>query len=68
MVGVLSFIVMALATLNGILFTFCPDVHRGTGLSLAISSTMVSEYDGRIEVQSARGSGSTFRVVMPRAT
>jgi PAS domain S-box-containing protein len=40
---------------------------KGTGLSLAISSTMVSEYDGRIEVQSARGSGSTFRVVMPRA-
>ena len=41
---------------------------KGTGLSLAISSTMISEYGGRIEVQSARGSGSTFRVIMPRAT
>jgi PAS domain S-box-containing protein len=41
---------------------------KGTGLSLAIASTMVSEYGGRIEVQSARGSGSTFRVIMPRAT
>jgi signal transduction histidine kinase len=41
---------------------------KGTGLSLAISSTMVSGYGGRIEVQSTKGSGSTFRVVLPCAT
>ena len=38
---------------------------KGVGLSLAISSTTVSEYDGRIEVQSTKGAGSTFKVVMP---
>jgi PAS domain S-box-containing protein len=40
---------------------------KGVGLSLAISSTTVSEYGGRIEVQSTKGVGSTFRVVMPFA-
>jgi two-component system sporulation sensor kinase A len=38
---------------------------RGVGLSLAISSTTISEYGGRIDVQSTAGAGSTFRVVMP---
>jgi PAS domain S-box-containing protein len=40
---------------------------KGTGLSLAISSSTVSEYGGRIEVQSTKGAGSTFRVMMPFA-
>jgi PAS domain S-box-containing protein len=40
---------------------------KGVGLSLAISNTMVSEYGGRIEVQSTKGVGSTFRVLMPYA-
>jgi two-component system sensor histidine kinase AtoS len=40
---------------------------QGVGLSLAISSMTVSEYGGRIEVQSTKGAGSTFRVVMPLA-
>ena len=40
---------------------------KGVGLSLAISSTTVSEYGGMIEVQSTSGAGSTFRVVMPIA-
>ena len=40
---------------------------KGVGLSLAISYTIVSEYGGRIEVQSAEGQGSTFRAVMPSA-
>ena len=38
---------------------------KGVGLSLAISSTTISEYGGRIDVQSTSGAGSTFRVVMP---
>ena len=37
----------------------------GTGLSLAICNSIVSEYGGSIEVNSTLGSGSTFRVVMP---
>ena len=40
---------------------------KGMGLSLAISSTTVSEYGGRIDVQSMQGEGSTFRVLMPLA-
>jgi PAS domain S-box-containing protein len=38
---------------------------KGVGLSLAISSMTVSEYGGRIDVQSTEGAGSTFRIVLP---
>ena len=38
---------------------------KGVGLSLAIASTTISEYGGRIDVQSTSGAGSTFRVVLP---
>ena len=38
---------------------------KGVGLSLAISNMMVTEYGGRIEMQSTKGVGSTFRVVIP---
>jgi two-component system sensor histidine kinase/response regulator len=41
---------------------------KGVGLSLAISNTTVSEYGGRIDVQSTTGAGSTFKVVIPAAT
>ncbi len=38
---------------------------KGIGLDLAISSITVSECDGRIDVQSTKEVGSTFRVVLP---
>lgn len=39
--------------------------ERGTGLGLAVSSGIIREVDGRIEVTSEVGKGSTFRVCLP---
>lgn len=38
---------------------------KGVGLSLAVSQSTVSEYGGRIEVESEAGTGSTFRLLLP---
>jgi two-component system NtrC family sensor kinase len=40
-------------------------VGKGTGLGLSISYAIVKEHDGRIEVQSEVGRGSTFTITLP---
>ena len=38
---------------------------KGTGLGLSVSYGIIQDHDGEIEVESAAGEGSTFRVLLP---
>jgi PAS domain S-box-containing protein len=38
---------------------------QGTGLGLAIAQGFVADHDGRFEVESRVGAGTTFRVILP---
>jgi len=42
------------------------EADRGTGLGLSIVRGVVAEHKGRIEVDSAIGRGTTFRIELPR--
>jgi two-component system, NtrC family, sensor kinase len=42
-------------------------IGDGTGLGLSITHAMVSDHGGRMEVESASGQGSRFRVILPLA-
>jgi len=41
------------------------EVGQGTGLGLSVSYSIVEKHNGRIEVESAAGVGSTFVVLLP---
>ena len=41
--------------------------HRGTGLGLAVSYGILQEHGGKIQVESAPGQGTTFRLEIPTA-
>ena len=40
---------------------------KGTGLGLFVVNYILDEYNGKIEVQSQQGKGTTFRVLLPVA-
>jgi signal transduction histidine kinase len=46
-------------------FTTKP-VGKGTGLGLSLSSDIVQKHDGKIDVQSTLGVGTTFRITLPQ--
>jgi signal transduction histidine kinase len=48
------------------LFFTTKEVGEGTGIGLAVAHTIVTNHGGRVEVDSAPGRGTTFRVVLPR--
>jgi signal transduction histidine kinase len=41
-------------------------VGKGTGLGLSVSYSIVQKHGGRIDLRSAPGQGSTFRICLPR--
>lgn len=43
-------------------------VGKGTGLGLAMTTQIVEKFGGKISVTSVLGSGSTFRVVIPKSS
>jgi signal transduction histidine kinase len=40
-------------------------VGSGTGLGLSVCQRIIEKHGGRIQVTSAPGEGSTFRVILP---
>ena len=42
--------------------------RRGVGLGLTIASGIAKAHQGRIDIKSALGKGSTFRLILPLAS
>lgn len=51
--------------LEQIFTPFYTDKNRGTGLGLTIAKSIVEKHQGRIEVASHLGEGSSFTILLP---
>ena len=51
--------------LEQIFTPFYTDKNRGTGLGLCIAKSIIDKHEGRIEVSSQPGEGSTFLILLP---
>jgi signal transduction histidine kinase len=58
---------MAAADLDHVFEPFRTTFPGGTGLGLSIVHRIVSDADGRIDVTSTPGQGTTVRVMLPAA-
>ena len=52
----------------GIFQRLVPDVGEGTGIGLAVCKKIAEHHNGRIWIESALGTGSTFTVALPKGT
>lgn len=43
-------------------------IGQGTGLGLSIAHGIIAEHDGRIEIESMPGEGTTFRLLLPKTS
>ncbi len=43
------------------------DIGKGTGLGLSMSYSIIEKHEGRIEVESQEGEGTTFNIYLPAA-
>ncbi len=51
--------------LDKIFQPFFTTKEEGTGLGLSIANRIIEEHEGRLEVESTHGQGSTFRIFLP---
>jgi signal transduction histidine kinase len=56
------------ANLDKIFDLYFTTKERGTGIGLSMVFRIVQMHDGEVEVQSTVGRGTTFRVLLPRAS
>jgi signal transduction histidine kinase len=54
--------------LNRIFDLYFTTKERGSGIGLSLVYRIIQMHDGEVEVESAPGRGTTFKLVVPRAT
>jgi signal transduction histidine kinase len=53
------------SNLNKVFIPFFTTKKSGTGLGLAISKKIIESHNGKLEINSKKGEGTTVRVILP---